>query len=88
METETETEIWKPVVGFEGLYEVSNLGRVHGIRWNIILRGKPSPCGYMNYTLRKNGRPHYLRGCRIVAIAFISNPENKPRSITRTVSFG
>jgi hypothetical protein len=76
---ETETEIWKPVVGFEGLYEVSNLGRVHGIRWNTILRGKSCPRGYMNFTLRKNGRPHYLRGCRIVATAFISNPDSKPQ---------
>ena len=86
------TEIWKDVVGFEGLYQVSNLGRIRGID------------RYVGY---RNGRKRFWKGrikiqtvtdkgylkvrlCdrttkdktdevqRIVAKAFIPNPENKP----------
>ena len=79
MEMGMETEIWKPVVGFEGLYEVSNLGRVQGLRWNTILRGKSCPRGYMNYTLRKDGRPITCAVAGSSRLAFISNPDSKPQ---------
>ena len=72
-----ETEVWKPVVGYEGLYEVSNLGRVKSLRYckekilkisrnkfykNIILK--------INW-LRKNFLVH-----RLVALHFIDNLDN------------
>jgi hypothetical protein len=32
------TEAWKPVCGYEGLYEISSIGRVKSVRWNRILK--------------------------------------------------
>ena len=54
------TEIWKPVVGYEGLYEASNLGRVRSldridklgrIRHGKVLKPKTTGCGYLQVTL-------------------------------------
>lgn len=69
-------EQWKPVVGYEGLYEVSNYGKVRSIKRDIIL--KPY-CynGYLYVSLYKNGEVKCCRVHRIVAQAFIPNPENK-----------
>ena len=70
-------EKWGPVVGYEGLYEVSNLGRVRRIR---IVEPTKKKHGYMQISLvGKDGvrRSHCLH--RIVATAFIPNPEGKPQ---------
>jgi len=80
-----KNEIWKPVVGYEGLYEVSNLGRVKSlprngtIRQERVLRENVKRSGYVNIVLRKNGKPRTFRLHRLVARAFIQNPENKPQ---------
>lgn len=82
-----EQEIWKPVVGFEGLYEVSSNGRVRSVdrviinkrnfpvrkRGRILRPGKKN--GYLHVALAKNGYAshHYVH--RIVALAFIPNPK-------------
>lgn len=67
-------EIWKPVKGFEGLYEVSNLGRV---RRNRIL--KPHNTGrYLQACLCKNGKQSHVLIHRLVAEAFVENPNNLP----------
>lgn len=75
-------EIWKDVIGYEGLYQVSNLGRIKSLPRNgtvkntIILRtdGKL----YDVVRLRKNDIPKPFLVHRLVAIAFIPNHENKP----------
>ena len=85
-----KTEIWKPVKGFEGLYEVSNLGNVRSVDRYVmngnrycLLKGKPRKThlistGYLMVDLYKNSqRTHYLIH-RLVAEAFISNPNNLP----------
>ena len=83
-------EIWKPIKGFEGLYEVSNMGNVRSLDRYVmngnrccLLKGKPKKAyfistGYLMVDLCKNSqRTHYLIH-RLVAEAFIPNPSNLP----------
>ena len=77
---ENRIEIWKPVVGYEGLYEISNMGRVKSIKFNKekILSLQKDKYGYLRSGLRKMGK---LKNCfvhRLVAEAFIPNPNNLP----------
>ena len=78
-----ETEIWKDVELYDGLYQVSNLGRVKSL--NYRRTGKEQrlkPCdtgnGYLQVVLYKNGKIDRPLVHRLVAKAFIPNPENKP----------
>ena len=65
-------EIWKDVKGYEGLYQVSNFGNVKSLIRNKILKLSYSHNGYRLVSLRrKTFRVH-----RLVAEAFISNPNN------------
>lgn len=71
-------EVWKLVPDCEGLYEVSNKGRVRSIfRYKKIL--KPSPTnGYLTVELWRDGRRKRVGVHRLVAMCFCENPENKP----------
>lgn len=71
-------EYWKDIKGYEGLYQISNLGRVKSFYSGKILKGIKATNGYLNVRLYKNGTPHGLSIHRLVAQAFIPNPENKP----------
>ena len=75
-------EIWKDIEGYEGLYQVSNLGRVKYLpKYNTKKEGIMAytiRSGYRNLILRKNGKRKSKQIHRLVAQAFISNPENKP----------
>lgn len=82
-------EIWKDIKDFEGLYQVSNFGNVKSVA-RIVRRGtnfKPveerilKPCvrnGYKHVMLSKNGKRVTGNIHRLVAQAFISNPNNLP----------
>ena len=59
-------------------YKISNLGRVWSIRRNRFLKERISNCGYARVALAKNGTYKHLSIHRLVALAFIPNPENKP----------
>lgn len=73
----TSDEIWKPIEGFEGFYEVSNKGRIRTLRTNKIITPKNIK-GYSGVRLYANGKDHQLYIHRIVAKAFIPNPLNLP----------
>jgi len=85
-----EEEIWKPIEGYEGHYEVSNLGRVrsldrvikraNGLSWKLegaILCGYSSN-GYLSISLCSKGLQKNCLVHRLVCLAFIENPQNKP----------
>ena len=72
-------EIWKDVEDYEGLYQVSNLGRVKSSYTNRILKGRKHTHGYLMVNLYKNSNVSNKMIHRLVAQAFIPNPENKPQ---------
>lgn len=83
--------IWKPIVDYEGLYVVNRCGDVYSIPrkiWNgrsfFNYKGKKIHCvlnhkGYPCVYLSKNGKDHYCSVHRLVAMAFIPNPNNYPQ---------
>lgn len=75
-------EVWKPVTNYEGLYEISNLGRIRSLHnykrnGNNILVPRIKR-GYFTVGLRKNGIRKWFLLHRLVALAFIPNPNNYP----------
>lgn len=77
-------EIWKDIKGYEGYYQVSNLGNVRSLDRKIgsrILKGRGVKAvtdkdGYLMAHLSRNGKATYFRIHRLVAISFIQNKEN------------
>lgn len=84
-------EIWKDINEYEGLYQISNTGRVKSlermakIRWDGKYRTIPEKIktpncrsGYLRVGLSKDGKNKIYSVHRLVAEAFIPNPHNKP----------
>ena len=79
-------EIWKDIKGYEGLYQVSNFGRVKSIERmiknrkceEVIKVPSFSNKGYLRLSLCNYGKIKYYSIHRLVAEAFIPNDENKP----------
>jgi hypothetical protein len=88
-------EIWKDIKGYEGLYKVSNTGKVKSLdRIVIYINGKTTlhkgkllnqsnSAGYPSVRISKNGKPITVRIHRLVAEAFISNPSRLPHVLHR-----
>ena len=74
----TEVETFVKIVGFDN-YEVSNLGRVRNIESGRTLKPFLQPNGYLGLCLYENNKRKYLLLHRIIATAFIDNPEGKPQ---------
>ena len=70
-------EIWKDVLGYEGYYEVSNLGNVRNSQTRRLLSPGISQ-GYYYVVLCRNGDRRNKQVNRLVAEAFVDNPENHP----------
>lgn len=71
-------EVWKDIVGYEGSYQVSNFGKVYSLKTNKILKGCNCKNGYERLVLRKDGKSFSCTVHRLVANAFIDNPEQHP----------
>lgn len=83
-------EIWKDVVGYEGRYLVSNIGNIKSVERgrdsnkNYLIKEKirkrqiDKSNGYLSVMLFKDGKGKRLSVHRLVATAFIPNPENLP----------
>lgn len=73
-------EEWKDIQGYEGLYQVSNYGRVKSLQNNKIMKpGKSKSNNYRYHiTLCKDGVHKSAKCHRLVAQAFVPNPDNLP----------
>lgn len=80
-------EVWKDIEGYEGLYQVSNKGRVKSFKQALsygsdysgkVLKLNTNDRGYVLVTLSKNMKRRTFRVHRLVAQAFIPNPKNFP----------
>jgi hypothetical protein len=91
MKEKFKNEIWKDIIEYEGLYQISNYGRVKSLQRIIykvdgriqtfkerILKPATDKNGYQQIGLHKNCKQKTIQIHREVAIAFIPNPENKP----------
>lgn len=85
-------EVWKDIKGYEGHYQVSDLGRVKslsrvvksrvgvfGTKKEIILKTFKNGDGYLKYKLCINGKEKSVISHRLVANEFLENPFNKPQ---------
>lgn len=86
-------EVWKDIEGYEGLYQVSNMGRVRSLdrksksknKWNSYnasIKGRIRLCatsrmGYLRMRLCKDGVKQWYQLHQLVARAFIPNPDRK-----------
>lgn len=70
-------EIWKPVLNYEGLYEVSDLGRVKSVRRDKLMKISTINRGYNDVALSKNGEVKRFLVHRLVAEAFCEKAEDK-----------
>ena len=80
MEKKYINEIWRPIKGYEGLYEVSNLGRIKSLKFGKerIMKLGTNSCGYLHIGLYKNGKRKIFLVHRLVMEAFTLNTDNLP----------
>lgn len=74
-----KSEIWKDIVGYEGLYQVSSYGKIKSILKNKLIYQEVGNVGYKVVALYKNNKRKKVTVHRIVAKAFIPNLKNLPQ---------
>lgn len=73
---------WKEIKGFEGCYQINRIGQVRSMRdtrrskKGFILAERKDKDGYVEYKLMVNGQYYFRKAHRLVAQAFIPNPNN------------
>lgn len=85
-------EVWKDITGYEGLYQISNYGRVKSLERKVrhnygkfrtvpekILKPSPDGDGYLYVSLSKEGKKKNPKIHKLVALHFLSNPDNLPQ---------
>lgn len=77
-------EIWKDIKGYEGKYQVSNYGNVKSLNYRHtskerLLKHKIDAHGYVNLCFCVNHKTKWVLAHRLVANAFIPNPDNLPQ---------
>lgn len=74
-------EVWRDIKDYEGLYQISSLGRVKSFKGKTskIMIGNTNNRGYYLVGLRKDGKRKMFLRHRLVAQAFIPNPNNLPQ---------
>lgn len=77
-------EIWKDIPEYEGLYQVSNQGRVKSLynfhnKGVIYLKNNLTKTGYYQVSLSKHGNKQRFKVHRLVAMTFIPNPNKLPQ---------
>ena len=72
-------EVQKPIKGYEGIYNISNKGRVYSVRTGNFFKSKPNTRGYLQVDLCVNGLHKMAYVHRLVADAFLENPNNFPQ---------
>ncbi len=83
-------EVWKDIMGYENYYQVSNMGAVRSkdrelksgigkfVKRGRTLKAQPNANGYLRINLKIPNKRKYVFVHRLVAVAFVPNPSNKP----------
>ena len=76
-DTELKNEQWRDVDGYDGMYQVSDLGRVRSLKFGKVrvLRAKKDKNGYFSVMLSKNNNQKRHSVHRLVALTFIPNDD-------------
>lgn len=76
-DTEINNENWKDIFGYDGMYQVSDLGRVRSLKFGKtrVMRARKDGGGYLGVNLSKNGKKKTVLIHRLVAQTFIPNDD-------------
>ncbi len=72
-------EIFKDLRGYEGLYQIGNKGSIYSLITNRFIKHNKHKCGYLKYSLSKDGQMKTFLAHRLVASNFVPNPNNLPQ---------
>ena len=72
-------EIWKDISGFNGKYQVSSWGKIRNAETGKVLKPYENSKGYLKVGLSKGKKSEKKRVNRLVAMAFIENPNDLPQ---------